>query len=283
MEQINITNLECRSPQQNASFVMQNLMPTKANMNFSKIILLAILAGVYIGFGCEISTLAAHDGAEFSGFGPTRILAGGVFSLGLMLVVIAGGELFTGNILIWGAILDGKISTKTMLKNWMIVYLANFIGSILLAVLTFYSNIWQQNNLLVGVYALKVGVAKVNLSFVEAFAKGMLCNWLVCLAVWMSAAAKNVIGKIFAIFFPIMAFIALGYEHSIANMFYIPKAMLLATRPEITAIAHIAPEKLAKLNLLGFAHNLLPVTLGNIASAVIFIASFYWLAYLKKQ
>ncbi len=276
-------NVECRNPTQVANFIIKELMVTKVNYDFGKIVLLGILAGVYIGFGCEISTLAGHDGAAFSGFGPTRILAGAVFSLGLMLVVIAGGELFTGNTLIAGSVLEGKVSKISLLKNWALVYVANFLGSILLATIVFYTNLWQQNDLLLGVYALKVGVIKVNLTFTEAFTRGILCNWLVCLAIWMAAASKTVIGKIFGIFFPIMAFIALGYEHCVANMFYITKSMMLATKPELIAAANIDPEKLSHLNILGFAHNLIPATLGNIVGGAIFLATFYWAAFVKEQ
>jgi formate transporter len=276
-------NVECRNPNQTANFIIKELMVTKANSGFWKVVLLGILAGVYIGFGCEISTLAAHDGAAFSGFGPTRILAGGVFSLGLMLVVIAGGELFTSNTLIAGSVLDKKVSKIKMVKNWTLVYSANFVGSVLLAIIVFYTNLWQQNDLLLGVYALKIGVTKVNLTFTEAFTRGILCNWLVCLAIWMSAASRSVIGKIFSIFFPIMAFIALGYEHCVANMFYITKSIMLATRPELIVAANIDPEKLSHLNTLGFIKNLVPATLGNIVGGVIFLASFYWAAFVKAQ
>lgn len=282
LEKLNI-NAECRNPKQAANFIIKELMVTKANSGFLKVVLLGILAGIYIGFGCEISTLAGHDGATFSGFGPTRILAGAVFSLGLMLVVIAGGELFTGNVLIVGSVLDGKVSTLSLLKNWILVYIANFVGAVTLAIIVFYTNLWQQNDLLLGAYALKVGVTKVNLTFAEAFTRGILCNLLVCLAIWMASASKNVIGKIFAIFFPIMAFIALGYEHCVANMFYIPKSILLATRPEVIAVANIDPEKLSHLNALGFVHNLIPATLGNIIGGAIFLASFYWAVFVKGQ
>lgn len=280
-EKLNI-NAECRNPKQVANFIIKELMVTKANSGFLKVALLGILAGIYIGFGCEISTLAGHDGVAFSGFGPTRILAGAVFSLGLMLVVIAGGELFTGNVLIVGSVLDGKVSTLSLLKNWILVYIANFMGSVILAIIVFYTNLWQQNDLLLGAYALKVGVTKVNLTFAEAFTRGILCNLLVCLAIWMASASKNIIGKIFAIFFPIMAFIALGYEHCVANMFYISKSILLATKPEVVAAANIDPEKLSHLNALGFAHNLIPATLGNIIGGAIFLASFYWAVFCKR-
>jgi len=276
-------NYECRNPSQVANYIMKELMVAKANSGFLKVILLGILAGIFIGFGCEITTLAAHDTASFIGYGATRILAGAVFSLGLMLVVIAGAELFTGNTLIMGAVLEGKVSIIRLLKNWGVVYCANFIGSILLAVVVFYTNTWQQNNFLVGAYALKIAVMKVNLTFLEIFTRGILCNLLVCLAIWMASASQNVIGKIFAIFFPIMVFVAIGYEHCIANMFFISKALLLATKPELLALTHLAPEQLANLNLNGFVNNLIPATLGNIVGSVVFLVSFYWTAYVKVK
>lgn len=282
LEKLNI-NIDGRPPHQVANLVIKDLMITKTNFSFFKTLLLGILAGAYISFGCEISTLAAHDSTGFLGFGVTKILTGAVFSLGLMLVVIAGAELFTGNTLIAGSVLEGKVSKKTLFKNWSLVYSANLIGSLLLVFLTFYTNTWQQNGMQIGNYALKIGITKVNLTFIEALTRGILCNWLVCLAIWMAAASRSIIGKIFAIFFPIMAFVALGYEHSIANMFFIPKAILLATQPELVALANVAPEKLANLNIFGFVKNLVPVTLGNIVGGVIFLATFYWLAFVKNQ
>lgn len=258
-------------------------MVIKANCSLLNVVLLGILAGIYIGFGCEISTFAAHDVTAFSGFGPTRILAGGVFSLGLMLIVIAGGELFTGNTLIIGSVLDGKISLAKMLKNWVVVYCANFFGSVLLAVIVFYANLWKQNDFLLGVYALKIGIAKVDLDFVEAFCRGVLCSCLVCLAIWVSTASRSIIGKIFGIFFPIMTFVALGCEHCVANMFYISKSMMFATKPEILAAAHIDPGQLSHLSAGGFISNLVPVTLGNIVGGVVFLASFYWVAFVREQ
>lgn len=280
---INNVNFECKNPSQNAQYMINEFLVAKSTFKFLKVFILGILAGAYIGFGCEISTLAGHDAANFLGFGPAKVLTGAVFSLGLMLVVIAGGELFTGNALIAGSVLAGRVVKKDLFKNWIIVYFANMIGSVMLALLVFYADTWQQNNCLVGAAALKIAVAKVNLTFVEAFARGILCNWLVCLAVWMAAASRNVIGKIFAIFFPIMAFIALGYEHCVANMFYIPKALLLATKLEVIAAAHLMPEQLANLNLIGFVNNLIPVTLGNIVGAAVFLALFYWTAYVRSS
>ncbi len=273
----------CRTPMQTANFVLGNLMVNKTNYSPMVTLILGILAGAYIGFGCEISTLAAHDAASFLGFGIARLLAGTTFSLGLVLVVISGGELFTGNILMAGSVLDRKITPATLGKNWLILYLANFIGALLLASLVFYTQSWQQNNMLLGTSALKLAITKVNLSFGAAFTRGILCNWLVCLAIWISAAAKHIIGKIFAILFPIATFVALGYEHSVANMFFIPKAMLLATQSQLVSLANVPGEQLAKLTLSGLLGNLLPVTLGNIVGASLFVAIPHWLAFVKKS
>jgi formate/nitrite transporter len=276
-------NVDCRNPSQTANYIMKEMVVAKAGSSFLKVLTLGIMAGVFIGFGGEISTLAGHDGSTFAGYGVTRVLAGAVFSLGLMLVVIAGAELFTGNTLIFGAVLEKKVSVKTLLKNWLWVYSANFIGSVLLACLVFYSNTWQQNDFSVGAYALKIGVTKVNLTSVEILTRGILCNCLVCLAIWMSSASRNVVGKILAIFFPIMSFVALGYEHCVANMFFIPKAMFLAKIPEVVAASHLTPEKLAHLNMFGFTRNLFFATLGNVIGSVGFLVTFYWLAYVKEK
>jgi formate/nitrite transporter len=175
------------------------------------------------------------------------------------------------------------VSVKTLLRNWLWVYSANFIGSVLLAFLVFYSNTWQQNDLLLGAYALKIGVTKVNLTVTEILVRGILCNCLVCLAIWMSSASRNIVGKILAIFFPIMTFVALGYEHCVANMFFIPKAMLLATISDVVTASHLTPDKLAGLNMFGFAKNLFFATLGNVIGSVGFLVTFYWLAYVKEK
>lgn len=276
----------CQSPPQLAEHILLELQVAKAHYPWQKTLALAVLAGIFIGFGCEISTLAAHDAAHFLGYGPTRILCGSVFSLGLMLVMVAGAELFTGNTMMLASLWLGKVSPWQVLRNWLLVYGGNLLGSLLLAGLVVMATTWQQNEALVGAYALKIAVGKVNLSFGEAFARGILCNLLVCLAVWMSVAARDVVGKLFAIFFPIMAFIALGYEHCIANLFYIPKGMLLMHNSEILAHAaafHISPAALQHLNLAGFIGNLIPVTLGNIVGGGVFIAGTYAFSFLKKH
>ena len=212
----------------------------------------------------------------------TKLLAGGVFSVGLMLVVIAGAELFTGNNLMAISVFQKKATVKDMLRNWTIVYFANFIGSLLLVALIVGTGLWAQNHFLTGAAALKIANAKVNLTFMEAFTRAILCNWLVCLAVWMAVAARTVVGKVFAIFFPIMVFVASGYEHCIANMYFIPKGIMLKSIPEVVNAAGLSIDQLSNLTVSGFlVNNLVPVTLGNIIGAVVFVALFYWVAYMQ--
>lgn len=274
---------ECRSPACIAENLTTSVMPAKANSPFLKLSILGLLAGVYIGFGAEAAMMIGHDISPYLGVGISKLVVGMVFSVGLMLVILAGGELFTGNVLISMSVLDGRTSVKSLLRNWGIVYFTNLIGAALLGFLVFKSGLWKTNDLLVGIYSLKIAVMKVNLSFTEAFARGILCNWLVCLAVWMSFAARNVIGKIFAIFFPITIFVASGFEHSIANMFYLFKGFLMYLTPDVVQASGIPAEKMSHLTMDGIIMgNLLPVTLGNIVGAILFVALLYWVAYLKK-
>lgn len=273
---------DCHSPSCIAKQLSNTIMTTKAHSTFTKLFILGILAGVYVAFGAEFATTVTQDSARFLGYGVTKLLSGFAFSIGLMLVIIAGGELFTSNNLIMLSVLENKTNIKNLLRNWVIVYFSNLLGSLLIAFLIFYSDLWNQNHLMPAITALKIATLKVNLTFTEAFIRGILCNWLVCIAVWMSVASKQVIGKIFAIFFPIVAFVACGYEHCIANMYYIPKALLLKNVPGLIEHSGIAAAQFAHLTIPGFIkYNLIPVTLGNITGAVIFVAFLYWFVYLK--
>ncbi|MDI6731223.1 MAG: formate/nitrite transporter family protein [Candidatus Margulisbacteria bacterium] len=255
----------------------------KCSLSFISIVLLGILAGAYIGFGAELMTMVTHDLAKYVGMGFARFLGGAVFSVGLMLVVIGGAELFTGNNLILTGVIKGEVSWLDMLKNWVVVYLANFIGSLLLVYIMFYSGLWAINQLGVGASALSIATAKVNITWVEAFARGIGCNWLVCLAIWLALASKDVVGKIFAIFFPIMAFVASGFEHSVANMYFIPMGLLLKSNAAVVAASGLAGEKLANLTWSGFVYNnLIPVTLGNIVGGAVFVGAIYAFAYLRE-
>jgi formate/nitrite transporter len=249
---------------------------------------LGMLAGVYIGFGGILSTLVSHDAAKFVGFGLSKFFGGAVFSVGLMLVIIAGAELFTGNNLIMASVLGGYTRMSKLLRNWIIVYIANFLGSILLAGIVYGSGIWKFNGMAVGVTALNIANVKVTIPFWEAFFRAVGCNWLVCLAVWMALSSRDVTGKIFAIFFPIMAFVALGFEHSVANMYFIPLGIFLNGTVIATKAAEIAQAANTTLDLSnltwgGFIFkNLIIVTIGNIVGGSGFVASLYWSVYQRK-
>jgi len=234
-------------------------------------LVLALLAGFYIAFGAELATLVTSDAGAHVGFGISRLLGGSVFSLGLMLVVICGAELFTGNSLLAKAALEGEISWIQLLENWGVVLLGNFLGALLLAWMMLQTELWRGGD--VAQHAMAIAAAKCNLGFVEAFTRGILCNWLVCLAVVMATAARDIGGKILSCYVPIMAFVASGFEHSIANMYFIPAGLLISAR---LGIPHSG---LTWGNF--FIANLVPVTLGNILGGVIFVAFAYWYVHLK--
>ncbi|MEO0250463.1 MAG: formate/nitrite transporter family protein [candidate division WOR-3 bacterium] len=274
--------IECRPPAGIAEQLTNDVCVRKSQMSFWKMLILGILAGAYIAFGAELSTIVGHDLAGHIGVGFARLLQGAAFSVGLMLVVIAGAELFTGNNLIMLSVLDRKVSVWKLLYNWLVIYTANLAGSLLVVLIMYWSGLWKMNNFGVGLYAMNIANAKVNLSFLEAFARGIGCNWLVCLAVWMAIASRDVIGKIFAIFFPITAFVASGFEHSVANMYFIPFGIFMAATPSVVQAAG-SPIDISALNWYGFfVKNLIPVTLGNIVGGAGFVAGLYWLAYMGK-
>jgi len=226
-----------------------------------------------------LAATVTFDVASHLGLGFARFLAGAVFSLGLMLVIIAGAELFTGNNLMISSAISGQIGFGTMLGRWGVVYAANFAGSVLVALLWVFSGLWKLGEGALGAAALRAAYTKVNLSFLEALLRGIGCNWLVCLAVWMALASRQIIGKIFAIFFPIMGFVALGFEHSVANMYFIPAGLFLRDLFGLAAPAGFAP---ASLNWVGFLwKNLLPVTIGNIIGGAAFVGMSYWSAYMR--
>ncbi len=255
----------------------------KASLPMRSLIVLGILAGVYIGFGAELSTMVTHDLAKYMGVGFSKFIAGSVFSVGLMLVVIGGAELFTGNCLMLGCRMQRNIKTGELLRNWSIVYLANFAGSLLLVAIMYYSGLWKLGQLGVGAEALKIANAKVNLPFVEALCRGIGCNWLVCLAVWLAVAGQDIGGKILGIYFPIMAFVASGFEHSIANMYFIPMGLMLKANQAVVSTAGLSGN-LAELTWSSFLlHNLLPVTIGNIVGGGLFVAGAYCLAFRRSK
>jgi formate transporter len=254
---------------------------TKGTGNILSTILLGILAGVFIGLGAMFCTVVTTDLGL--GFGLTKLLGGLSFCLGLILVVMAGAELFTGNCLIVMSWMSGRTSFARLLRNWGLVYFANLLGALSLAGLMFYTYQWMFNDYGVGANALLIANAKVNLSFGSALARGILCNVLVCLAVWLCFSARTVTGKILSILFPITAFVAAGFEHSIANMYFIPMGILLAHQPAVLGAAGVTANGVANLNWAGFTANLVPVTIGNIIGGGILVGAIYWLAYLRRE
>ena len=253
----------------------------KARSPMYRVLILSILAGAFIAFAAQGSNAAIHG---ISDIGLQKTLAGVLFATGLMMVVIAGAELFTGNSLIIISCVSGKTAWSEMFKNWSLVYAGNFIGSMIIVFLISQSGQLNFSNGLLGAFTLKVASGKVALTFTQAFCLGILCNWLVCLAVWMASGAKDIVGKLFAIFFPILLFITSGFEHSVANMYYIPAGILAKANPLYVQLAMekygVSAAKVDNLNWLSFiTNNLIPVTLGNIVGGAFFVGFFYWMSY----
>lgn len=256
----------------------------KANTPPFKIILLGILAGAFIAFAAQGSNVAIHT---IESVGIAKALAGALFATGLMMVVLTGAELFTGNTLIVVSVLEKKTPLSKMLKNWGLVYLGNFIGSMLIVLMILNSGQFNFTSGMLGGFTIKTAVYKTGLTFSNAFFMGILCNWLVCLAVWIASAAKDMVSKVFGIFFPIWLFITSGFEHSIANMYYIPAGILAKTNSAWVAQASslgVSADSIVNLTWGSFVfNNLVPVTLGNIVGGAIFVGMFYWLGFLYKQ
>jgi len=247
----------------------------------TRVLALSILAGAFIALGAVFFTVVTYDSSDIAA-GLMRLLGGLVFCLGLILVVVAGAELFTGNNLIVMAYVDGKVSFWQLMKNWLIVYIGNFIGALGILLLIYLSNHWLMADGAVGAKVILIANAKVNLSWTEAFSRGVLCNILVCLAIWLCFAGRSVVDKVVAIIFPITAFVAMGFEHSVANMYFIPAGL---TAMQQADLAMLAGENLdlTSLTISSFLiNNLLPVTLGNIVGGSVFVALFYWFIYLRE-
>ncbi len=260
---------------------LENVGVKKANLDFWNMFALAVLAGSFIGFGAELFTIATTD--SNLGYGLNKILGGLVFSLGLILVVVAGAELFTGNNLIVMAWVSGKLTLGQVMRNWITVYFGNLVGSLGMVMLMYLSRQWTFADYHVGAMALNIAIAKVNLSFAEGIVRGILCNILVCLAVWLCASGRSVTDKILAIVFPITAFVASGFEHSIANMYFIPMGLLLKGEPGVLTAAGRAASDLSNLHFQGLIHNLISVTTGNIFGGGFMVAVVYWFIYRRSK
>jgi len=261
----------------------ENVGVNKAHLNSFRTFALAVLAGAFIAMGAVFSTTATTGGSALP-FGVTRVLGGLAFSLGLILVVVAGAELFTGNNLIIMAWAGHKVTTMQLLRNWVIVYIGNFLGSVLTAYMMFLSRQYTMGGGALGLNALTIANTKSNLDFIQAIVLGIFCNALVCLAVWLCMSARSTTDRVLAIIPPITAFVAAGFEHSIANMYFIPVALFIkagAGAEFWSQIGKTAADfpKLTWGNF--FLVNLLPVTIGNIIGGAVMVGLVYWSIYLR--
>ena len=254
----------------------------KSKMGFIPTLVLAILAGVFIGLGGIFFTFTTAEITANASF--TQLIGGVSFSLGLVLVVVAGSELFTGNNLMSLSLASKKISAKRLLRNWTIVYFGNFIGSVSIGYLLYLTGMWANNDGIFVLRAASIAAHKVNLDFSNAFFLAIICNILVCLAIWLATGGRSISSKILGIVFPISAFVALGFEHTIANMYFIPFALIALENPSVHTIIQQSGMSLdlTNLHIAGFLNNLLPVTLGNVVGGSIFIGLAYYVAFLRK-
>lgn len=279
----NLDTKDCINPMDVAHELTESVMPSKANYRKSKTFVLAIAAGALIAFGAQVS-LTVMTGTEQISWGIAKLVGAMTFATGLMMVVLTGAELFTGNVMMTFAVIEKRTSLMKLLRNWSIVYLGNLVGSIILATLIYFSGCSHNSHEALGVMGLTTAYTKASLPLVEAFTRGILCNWLVCLAIWMASSSRHVIGKIFAIFFPIMTFVASGYEHSIANMYFLTNGLFLKNTPAVVAASGLTTEQLSTLNWQTcLFNNLIPVTIGNMVGAIVFVVLLFWTAYLRDD
>jgi formate transporter len=266
-----IFNLQAYSPAEIEEAV-EKVGVKKANLPFLTSFMLAIVAGGGIGFGALYYTIVVSD--PTLSFATARVLGGLVFTLGLTLVLVGGAELFTGNNLIVMAWASGKVSTRTMLHNWTIVWFGNLLGALGLVILVYFSHHLDMNDGRIGLSVLNTAAGKIRPDFMTLFVKGILCNVLVCAAVWLAYAGRSVTDKILALIFPISAFIAAGFEHCVANMYFLPLAWLLVQTGHAPANFDAS-----LITVSGIFHNLVPVTLGNIVGGAGFVGAVYWAIY----
>lgn len=252
-------------PPRKIAEMVERLGVSKAGTSGVTLLVLAVLAGAFISMGALFFTFVTTESGL--GFGLNRLIGGLSFCLGLVLVVIAGAELFTGNNLIAMAWASGLVQTRAVLRNWVIVYIGNVIGCLGTVALVLAADVAKLGDGKVGENAVKIASGKAGLTFAEGFARGILCNALVCLAVWLTLGGRGVADKILAILFPITAFVTMGFEHSIANWFFLPYGLMLAGEGTVS--------------LAGTASNLVSVTTGNILGGTLLVAGVYWLAYLR--
>ncbi len=258
----------------------------KTNMPIATMFVLAVLAGAFIALGSVFSTVATTGGQDQLPFGVVKLIGGLTFSLGLILVVVAGAELFTGNNLQVMALCRGRISSIQLLRCWGVVFIGNFVGAIATAGIVFMSGSHLHGQSAVGLNALNIAVTKCSLDFGQAIFLGVLCNALVCLAVWLCYSARSTTDKVMSIVFPITAFVAAGFEHCVANMYMIPYAIFIKTfaGAEFWAAGTVRSGDFEMITWNSFLlSNLLPVTIGNIIGGAIMVGLVYWFVYLRSH
>ncbi|MBI2471414.1 MAG: formate/nitrite transporter family protein [Planctomycetes bacterium] len=267
------------------AFRIDSVALVKARLSLSQTFMLSILAGVYLALGAQFATLVISDSTLHLGL--TSLIEGIVYSLGFILAVIGGAEVFTGNCLIIIGYVSKRITTRELLNNWTISYTGNFIGSLTMVCWLYKTHQWEFFHHMVGAKALLIAHKKVNLSFMAAFARGVLCNALICLAVWLCFSGRSVADKIISIIFPIGGFVASGFEQCVSNMYFIPIGIVLRKNKAVVAAAEKMTEKTLDLSQLTwkgfFIHNLIPVTLGNIVGGVILVGIIFWFVYLRPH
>jgi formate transporter FocA len=259
---------------------------SKAGMSALRTFALAVLAGAFIGLGAMFATTVTAGSADAIPFGIAKLIGGVAFSLGLILVVVAGAELFTGNNLIVMAWAERRIPIARVLRNWVLVYAGNLVGAVATVLLIYASKQYEFGNGAVGVNALAIAQTKTSLGFGQAIALGIMCNALVCLAIWLTYAARSVTDKVLAILFPITAFVAAGFEHSVANMYFLPMGLLIHDDGS-SAFWQASGASPSDYPDITWTHalldNLLPVTIGNIIGGSVMVGLVYWLIYVRTD
>ena len=253
---------------------------SKARIEAAATMMLAAMAGAFIALGAVFAS-SIGSGTEL-GTGPTRLLMGLGFSVGLFFVVVTGSELFTGNSLMITSLLTRQVGVVEVARNWTLVYFGNLFGSLMIVLMVFYGRWWEQADLSFAAFSVNVANTKVNLDFMTAFLRGVLANILVCLAVWMAAAGRTTTDKFLGVMLPIAAFVASGFEHSIANMYFTPFGVLVSAEPGTIEAAGLTHNDVAGLTLTGVVRNLVPVTLGNIVGGVL-VGLANWVVHLRRR
>jgi formate/nitrite transporter len=270
-----MTGMDAFAPAEIAALVRTRGV-AKAKADVIPAFVLGVLAGAFIGLGAVLATLVGTDSTL--GFGLTRWLAGIAFSLGLILVVIAGAELFTGNNLMVMAVASKQVTAARLLRTWLIVYVGNFVGALSIVAMVMLAGWWTLDGKAVGSTALSIAAGKTALPFGTVFFRGILANALVCLAVWLATGGRSLTDKVVAIVPPVAAFVANGFEHSVANMYFIPMGLALKRDSGLAATTDTS-----SLTIGGFLRNLAASTLGNIVGGAILVGIVYWFVYLRPS